>query len=224
MRRPRLVLLILAGGLCLSRDAAALDSAVVRGDGMRLEFDAHMRTRVVASLAGQDLVLGPFALSETLQATTGEYRDFALEHVSDEALADGFGPGRRVSVSGHCGLLRKTVSVDVYDAHPRWALLSVRYTNEGASPIALRSWTNNAYAFDAPDGSREPAFWSYQTGSYEKRPDWVLPLENGSAQENFLGMNASDYGGGTPVLDVWRRDVGLAVGHWSWCRSSCRCP
>jgi alpha-galactosidase len=28
-----------------------------------------------------------------------------------------------------------------------------------------------------------------------------------------MGMNASDYGGGTPVVDVWRRDVGLAVGH-----------
>ncbi len=26
-------------------------------------------------------------------------------------------------------------------------------------------------------------------------------------------MNATDYGGGTPVVDVWRRDVGLAVGH-----------
>ena len=26
-------------------------------------------------------------------------------------------------------------------------------------------------------------------------------------------MNASDYGGGTPIVDVWRRDVGLAVGH-----------
>ena len=26
-------------------------------------------------------------------------------------------------------------------------------------------------------------------------------------------MNASDYGGGTPVVDVWRRDLGLAVGH-----------
>jgi alpha-galactosidase len=26
-------------------------------------------------------------------------------------------------------------------------------------------------------------------------------------------MNASDYGGGTPIVDVWRRDVGVAVGH-----------
>ena len=26
-------------------------------------------------------------------------------------------------------------------------------------------------------------------------------------------MNASDYGGGTPIVDVWRRDVGIGVGH-----------
>ncbi len=26
-------------------------------------------------------------------------------------------------------------------------------------------------------------------------------------------MNSSDYGGGTPVVDVWRRDVGIGVGH-----------
>ena len=26
-------------------------------------------------------------------------------------------------------------------------------------------------------------------------------------------MNASDYGGGTPIVDVWRRDVRVAVGH-----------
>jgi alpha-galactosidase len=58
-----------------------------------------------------------------------------------------------------------------------------------------------------------PAFWSYQSGSYEKRPNWVLPLRAGFKQENYLGMNASDYGGGTPIVDVWRKDVGLAVGH-----------
>jgi alpha-galactosidase len=28
-----------------------------------------------------------------------------------------------------------------------------------------------------------------------------------------MGMTASDYGGGTPVVDVWRRDCGIALGH-----------
>jgi alpha-galactosidase len=27
----------------------------------------------------------------------------------------------------------------------------------------------------------------------------VVPLKPGFRQENFMGMNASDYGGGTPV-------------------------
>ena len=26
-------------------------------------------------------------------------------------------------------------------------------------------------------------------------------------------MNDADYGGGTPLVDVWRRDIGIAVGH-----------
>ncbi|MEX2656982.1 MAG: glycoside hydrolase family 36 protein, partial [Balneolales bacterium] len=59
----------------------------------------------------------------------------------------------------------------------------------------------------------EEEFWSFQSGSYSNRPDWVLPVGEGFQQQNFLGMNASDYGGGTPVVDVWRPDAGLAVGH-----------
>ncbi len=63
------------------------------------------------------------------------------------------------------------------------------------------------------DAATTPAFWSYQSGSYEKRPNWIVPLKPGFHQQNYLGMNASDYGGGTPIIDVWRKDVGLAVGH-----------
>ena len=80
------------------------------------------------------------------------------------------------------------------------------------TPCAVAGWTNNAYSVSAT-GADEPAFWSYQAGSYRNRPDWVMPLKVDFKQENFLGMNATDYGGGTPVADVWRRDVGLAVGH-----------
>jgi alpha-galactosidase len=40
-----------------------------------------------------------------------------------------------------------------------------------------------------------------------------IAVEGGFPTGNFLGMNASDYGGGTPVVDVWCRDVGIAVGH-----------
>ena len=32
-------------------------------------------------------------------------------------------------------------------------------------------------------------------------------------QENSLGMDSSDYGGGTPMASVWRPGAGLSVGH-----------
>src|SRR5262249_51849158 len=94
-------------------------------------------------------------------------------------------------------------------------LVRVRYANVGTAPVAIAGWTNDDHALSAATASAgsSPRFWSFQSGSYEKRPDWVLPLKAGFTQENFLGMNATDYAGGRPVVDVWRRDVGVAVGH-----------
>jgi alpha-galactosidase len=41
----------------------------------------------------------------------------------------------------------------------------------------------------------------------------VQPLKADFEQRNSLSMAASDYGGGIPMANIWRRDVGLAVGH-----------
>ncbi len=70
---------------------------------------------------------------------------------------------------------------------------------------------------DARDfGSTAPwRFWSFQGASYESRPDWILPLKADFTQENFLGMNAPDYGGGIPVLDLWGPRGGMALAHLS---------
>ena len=192
--------------------AAGLESTAVDGDGIRLEFDARMRSRVVATFASETL-LGPFEESETLLTAAGALGDFALEGREEEAVSDALGNGRCVTLTGHAGRVAKRVEVTAYAARPRWLFVSVRYINESDAPLAVVGWTSHRYVFETLRDRREPAFWSYQSGSYEKRPDWVLPLTPGFAQQNFLGMNDSDYGGGTPLVDVWRRDVGLAVGH-----------
>jgi alpha-galactosidase len=116
-------------------------------------------------------------------------------------------------VTGKSGDLIKTVTVTIYKDFPTFAVFDVQYTNHGAIDFKITGWKNNAYIVNAQTGAGAPAFWSYEPGSYERRPNWVLPLKVKFSQQNYLGMNASDYGGGTPVLDVWRRDVGIAVGH-----------
>jgi alpha-galactosidase len=116
-------------------------------------------------------------------------------------------------VVGKTGDLTKTVAVTIYDKFPAMAFFDVQYTNSGTANISITKWINNAYTVNAQSKAGIPAFWSYQSGSYEKRPNWVVPLKVNFSQKNYLGMNANDYGGGTPVLDIWRRDVGIAVGH-----------
>ena len=157
--------------------------------------------------------MGPFTASETVTTADKPFAVFLLTSQKHERTKDTFGEGERLIVEGKAGALTKTVTVTVYDDFPAMAFFDVQYTNTGTSKLAIKSWTNNAYTVNAQAGASAPAFWSYQGGSYEKRPNWILPLHTNFQQDNYQGMNADDYGGGTPVVDVWRRDVGMAVGH-----------
>ena len=180
---------------------------------LRIEFDRNLHSRVVA-LFGQTLKpVTPLSASETVAGVNRSWSNFTLTSSLRETVSDVFGKGERLSLTGKSGDLRKSVSVTIYTDFPSLAIFDVEYSNEGATRLTIRGWTNNQYSLTSPPTKRGPAFWSYQSGSYEKRPDWVLPLRPGFRQDNFLGMNASDYGGGTPIVDVWRKDIGLAVGH-----------
>lgn len=184
----------------------------IDGSGIRLEFDARMHSRVVAVMP-QAMALGPFGDSERLRTSHGEVGDFSLESSSEDVVHDALGDGRRLIVKGTAHGLSKQVEVVAYRSRPGWLFMRVRYTNDGSRPVRIDGYVSHRYSFETDAHAAEPQFWSYQSASYEKRPDWILPVAPGYSRGNYLGMNASDYGGGTPVLDVWRRDVGIAIGH-----------
>jgi alpha-galactosidase len=188
-------------------------SAQIESPRIRIEFDQKMHSRVVARLQKGDVPLGKFTAAETIKGNDRSWEDFALVSQAHEHVTDSYGKGERLTLVGTSDGLKKAVSVTVYDDFPNLALFDVSYTNTGKAPLQIVEWNNHNYTIDAQDGSSEKPFWSYQSGSYERRPNWVLPLHSGFTQQNYLGMNASDYGGGTPILDIWRKDVGVAVGH-----------
>jgi len=204
---------VLAPWSFVSAKDGSADKPQIQSGNLRIEFDNHLRTRVIARFDGKETVMGPFNTSETVTTAEGPLTAFPLTVQKHEHTKDDFGEGERFIVEGKRGGLTKIVSVTVYDDFPAIALFQVQYTNTGKAKLAIKSWTNNAYTVNAQRGASSPAFWSYQSGSYEKRPNWILPLHTKFQQENYQGMNASDYGGGTPIVDVWRRDVGIAVGH-----------
>jgi len=187
--------------------------AQIQSPSLRIEFDKNMRSRVIARFGAKEIPLGAFSASETVKGSERSWYDFALSSQTQERVTDAYGAGEKLNLAGTSGGLRKSLCVTIYDEFPNLAIFDVSYTNTGKSQLKILEWNNNHYTIDAQRSATGVPFWSFQSGSYERRPDWIVPLKTGFAQENYLGMNASDYGGGTPIIDVWRRDAGIGVGH-----------
>ncbi|MFZ0805988.1 MAG: glycoside hydrolase family 36 protein [Candidatus Sulfotelmatobacter sp.] len=205
--------ILCSSGLSAAAAELLLSTPQIQGEHLTIQFNRYLYSRVVARFDGKETILGSFVASETVVIGDRVWNEFSLVSQKKERVRDDLGAGERLTMLGKCGPLTKEVSVTIYDEFPSMAFFDVRYTNTGVAKLAVKGWTNNAYRVNALPNGTTTAFWSYQSGSYEKRPNWVVPLHAKFHQENFLGMNASDYGGGTPIVDVWRRDVGIAVGH-----------
>ncbi len=90
---------------------------------------------------------------------------------------------------------------------PGLEVIETRFINLG-KPVTVKGYELNRTEVTA----KEDVVWSLQPSSTAARKDWVLPVKEGFEQQNYLGMNNTDYGGGIPVLDLWQRDGGLAIG------------
>ena len=106
--------------------------------------------------------------------------------------------------------VEKILTVKLYDRFPDAAYISVDYINHGKKNLSVIKWVNSAYELIPSADSVK--FWSFQGSSHSDRRDWISPVNPGFSEQNFMGMNASDYGGGIPVIDLWRRDGGMAIG------------
>jgi alpha-galactosidase len=174
---------------------------------LALLFDGLLRTRVL--LRGQPLT--SYQASEALLLGKRAIDAFAFSGHTHEDLKDPrHGAGRRHVITGKSAEgIEKRVEVTFFEQLPGLAVLQVHYRNSGSQALEVTGWRNAAHELsDAPGG-----FWSFSGATHEDRRDWVQPLKAGFEQRNTLSMAASDYGGGIPMANIWRRDAGLAVGH-----------
>lgn len=213
----RTVLKLVTGGaaaaaLPLTGQAAArapvkAGKAVAQDSELAIAFDERLHTR----LARQGTFATSWHASESLLLPDSAIEDFAFTGSRTRQLRDPrHGAGQGVTVTGVAGNgIEKQVEVVFFQRYPGLAVLSTRFRNTGGEALEVSGWRASAYELEhAPGG-----FWSFSGASHTDRRDWVQPLADGFEQRNHLGMDTSDYGGGTPVANIWRRDLGLAVGH-----------
>jgi alpha-galactosidase len=212
IRRRTALLLMGSAFVCAGPVAAAVRLAggkpLVIGDGhLAIEFDQGMHSRLLRS----GVPLTGFDPSEALRLEGGHGLDrFTLLDHAETPVSDEHGAGRRHVLRGiAAGRAEKQLTVTFYDLYPGVAILDLAFRNIGTQPLTLSGWHAGAHVvLPQPGGA-----WSFSGASYPNRRDWVQPVGPRFDQRNFMGMNGSDYGGGTPVAVVWRRNGGLAVGH-----------
>jgi alpha-galactosidase len=187
--------------------AWARDAAPRLSDGtLTIEFDPFMRSR----LSRGDLALTAMEPADAIILADNTVLDlFSLAGMASQDVNGPHGPGRRTALRGLSGTMERLLGVTFLDRYSGLALIDVTYRNTGAQEVAVAAWRTATHNLLAQSGGA----WSFAGASYPDRRDWVQKVEPGFQQRNFMGMNGSDYGGGTPVAVVWRRDAGLAVGH-----------
>jgi alpha-galactosidase len=199
--------------------AVAVVVAAIGDEVLRIELDPELRARVFRlHNDGRETALTHWASADYLVLADGNRVDrFALRDKTEQPIAGSHGAGRALTVVGTSpSQIEKTVRLELFDRYPGFAILHVSYRNISAHPVAVAGWHNADLELvpgEARGAHEDHEFWSYCGSTHEDRRDWVQPVRAGFAQDNYMGMSASDYGGGTPIVDVWRRDCGLAVGH-----------
>jgi alpha-galactosidase len=180
-----------------------------------LEINNKLEIRVNCTTPGTKQLMNHFTPSEYLVCRESEIRDFSLKSSRSFAVTDQFGKGERKVITGlHRGKeyqIVKILTVTIYNSFPDMAFFKVQYVNSGTHDMEIIKWVNQAHQIDCNGDS--PSFWSFQGSSTGERRDWILPVDSSFSQRNFMGMNNTDYGGGIPVIDLWRKDAGIAVGH-----------
>lgn len=214
----------LAGGLALAARHGLLSAAPSGGSGetiaaaigdaqVRLEWDHAMHLRVLRPLGTGLRPVSAWRRSHYLQGSGADpLPPFELQRQWHESVQDAHGVGARLTLVAIArNGLEQTLRVTLYRDRPGFAIVGATYRNASERAVSLNGWVHGDCLVQ---GSGDPGgFWCYSGASYEDRRDWVRPVNAHFAQDNYLGMQASDYGGGTPIVDVWNRRGGLAVGH-----------
>jgi len=198
---------------------ACNDSTVITNGSLVLEFDPMLHSRVNDSGASAGSFSDRFTASEYIETRENKITEFKKVSLDKEPFTDPAGTGTEFEIRGiydqDGNRLEKIIRIRSYDSIPDFLVFRVSYVNRGEKNIRILRWVNHRYPICKPD--REPAdpidFWSFQGSSSDSRADWILPLEPGFYQENYMGMNNTDYGGGIPIADIWRNDAGIAIGH-----------
>lgn len=186
---------------------------VISNSNLKIEVNNNLQTKINSTFRDAKPLTNNFFSSEYLQTKYSTPKLFTLSKKEREAIHDAAGKGTEYKFYGtdNNSKIEKILSIKTYDNYPNTAYITVKYINHSTKDLPVVKWVNNEYhVIPSTDSTK---FWSFQGSSHADRRNWLQQVNPGFFERNFMGMNASDYGGGIPVIDLWRKDAGIAIGN-----------
>jgi len=209
-----MIRIILITGLLFLIGCGKSEPYILRIDhaGISIAFDEKLRSQVENTILPEKKISSDLFSGEYLFLQDARYDGFIYSDHTKAGGTDQTGTYDEYIIRGRSGDLIKKITIRAYNDFPDLLTMKVAYLNQGHNAFTAQGWVSNNLVLST-NVNESPAFWSFNGASYEDRRDWILPVTPGFRQKNYLGMNATDYGGGIPVSVIWNRTGGFSVGH-----------
>src|SRR6185437_5301170 len=195
--------IILFAFCCCFTFATSAKTIIIKKN-LKMEVNNDLQTRINSTFADAKPLVNNFSSSEYIETKYFTSKLFHLIKKEKKSINDAAG-------TGNSNKIEKILSIKTYNNFPDAVYISVQYINHSKKDLPVIKWVNSEYHLIPSNDSTK--FWSFQGSSHADRRDWLQKVNQGFSEKNFMGMNASDYGGGIPVIDLWRRDAGIAIGN-----------
>lgn len=146
-------------------------------------------------------------------AISGQAVSFRISSVALQTGIDTpHGSADRVLVKAGHGTISLEMAMDFPARYPGAVTMTSRFLNQGAAAAAIDEVNQGGLDLTAP-GAQPGAtlFWSLQGGGYKWGADFIFPVGAGFRQDNYTGPKGDGNGGGFPMADLWRPEMGLAI-------------
>ena len=151
-----------------------------------------------------------------------EVKDFVVDYknIKVEKIEAAFGKGERLILKGTAEKkdaykIEKTLTVEYFDKYPDAAIISASYKNLGIAGIPVDTDYSNCFRMDASfinPGAKPYDFWSFQGAAIAWGIDYIIKINDGFKQENYMGLQpVTKTGGGVPMVDLWTPKAGMAI-------------
>ena len=186
---------------------AGCGRTVIESGDLTLTIDGNMHFKVESSAPGALEYFGEYQAADVLVADEAVIEDWKVKKVtksSDET-------GTTYTLVGEWKQngydIEKILTVKAVKGFEGMLLTNSSYVNHSDKVLTVKAMESNKLSV-----ASDETIWSFQPTSTARRDDWILPVDESFYQKNYLGMNNTDYGGGIPMVTLWRRDANLSVG------------